>query len=420
MGRYLLWVPHHAMALVCVMLAALLLWMGSREPEATSRVKVAALAGVSFASAFGLSAYVAAAGALVLGAWFLSRLFCTDRGRATATTMMAACVAGVILSPYLAQMLHHNPGGTSATSVLGFGVRRMFPPEMLAGISSIQTLSHVHPYRAMEVSALLLLIPGYVAELGFFRRRSVGCVLETRTNQRGSRTSVLDLHWVVVGNVHTLPGHCDERLQRASLAPPAVLSVASGIGRLGVRIEAPKAVAWRVCAGWVCGNDYQVAMLRFYLPWHEAHGDSLVAGLSERNYALRDAYATLDSKVPAHARVQYNNIPGGYFLYAQMINANRQVVAGDYGCDTTFGGEPEPCLAIQHAISQLYRENGSSASVTAAEARGLCGSIGAQYLVATRWDKPWSDPAGWVWSLPAVAVNPEVRIVACADAVSVD
>ena len=76
-----LWVPHHAAAMVCCMLCLLLLWMASREEQASERVKLAVLAGLSFASGFGLSTYVAAAMAMVATAWLVWRPAPTARSR---------------------------------------------------------------------------------------------------------------------------------------------------------------------------------------------------------------------------------------------------------------------------------------------------------------------------------------------------
>ena len=50
----------------------------------------------------------------------------------------------------------------------------------------------------------------------------------------------------------------------------------------------------------------------------------------------------------------------------------------------------------------------------AAGAKAICGTIGAEYLVVTRWDPAWGNRGGWVWTLPAVVERPEARVVTCA------
>jgi len=55
----LLWVPHHVAALLCCLLSFLLLWRTREALGAGQRWLAVGLAGVAFASAFGLSVYVA-------------------------------------------------------------------------------------------------------------------------------------------------------------------------------------------------------------------------------------------------------------------------------------------------------------------------------------------------------------------------
>ena len=49
----------------------------------------------------------------------------------------------------------------------------------------------------------------------------------------------------------------------------------------------------------------------------------------------------------------------------------------------------------------------------AVEAGWTCGRLGADELVATKWDPVWRAKGSWVWSLPVVAATERVRVVKC-------
>jgi len=161
------------------------------------------------------------------------------------------------------------------------------------------------------------------------------------------------------------------------------------------------------------GTMFQVTALRLSLPWQEATHDPDMGELERRMYVLRDVWAELDSKIPADARVQYDIMDNDYGEQARMIQARRQLVSGDDGCNVAFGGEASACDAIQGAIRKLFPAQGKPAA-SAVQAPELCKAIGAQYLIATRWDPVWQDRQDWVWQLPVVVDRPEARVVACA------
>ena len=152
--------------------------------------------------------------------------------------------------------------------------------------------------------------------------------------------------------------------------------------------------------GW--GEAQLGAMLEQVLP----------PGSFERNYALREAYTALRVQIPESARVQYDVSEGGYFGAARMLESNRQAITSEEPCNVSFGGDARKCPEIERRIDRLFPGEGQVAP-PAAEAVALCGMLGADALMATRWDRVWSDSEGWVWKLPAVVEQPEVRVVAC-------
>ena len=406
-----LWVPHHAAAMVCCMFCLLLLWRASREDRASERLKLAVIAGLSFASGFGLSNYIGAATVLVATAWLIWRAFSADRIRALIACGIAVGVAAVTLLPYLAGLLHRQAGDAGgAGSVLGFQVRMMLQPELLLGMPGLRTLLVHHNFLATEISALLLLPIGYLLELGFF---TFVLLSSWRSRAERSEGDATLLFWVTAALVvatflrSRVIATNDFGIRASLLAQfgllllgALVLERSSGIGRrmlLGLALFG------------FAGSAYQVVMLRINLPMREAYHDPEVGPLEARNYALRDVWSALDSQIPRDARVQYNVSENDYAVQAQMIHARRQIVSGDEGCDVSFGGESSACAPIQASIARLYQ----ASTVTANEAEGLCASMAAQYLIATSWDPAWANHAGWVWTLPAVVSRPDVRVVAC-------
>jgi hypothetical protein len=406
-----LWVPHHAAGMICCMLCLLLLWMASREAFASERVKLSVLAGLSFASGFGLSNYVGAATVLVAAAWLIWRAFSADRSRALAACGIASLAAAVVIAPYLFGLLHRQAGEAGGVgSVLGFQVRMMFQPELLLGLPWLRSLLVHHHFLATEISALLLLAPGYFFELGFF---AIVLVSAWRHRKEFSAGESALFFWIVAGLVFAtflrsrVIATNDFGMRASLLAQFGLLLFGAAV--LERAKKGTKVFLLGLALIGVAGSVYQVVTLRFNLPQRESARDPEVGDLGERNYALRDAWSAADSQIPKDARVQYGIGDNDYGQQAQMIQLRRQAISGDSGCDVSFGGENPPCAAIQAAIGKLYQP----APASGTKATELCAAIGAQYLVATRWDPAWKDKAGWVWHLPVVVERPSVRILAC-------
>jgi hypothetical protein len=149
--------------------------------------------------------------------------------------------------------------------------------------------------------------------------------------------------------------------------------------------------------------------------------------------------------VAKNAVVQYNTAqPGEYFVLAQAMQAGRQMASATPGCGAAFGGDAGACQGVEQGVARLFATDSSRGSLpatsqelpgpsprgassdqklrgpssggalSASQARDECARLGVDDLVATRWDAVWSDPRGWVWTLPAVADTGEVRVLACA------
>ena len=352
-----LWVPHHAASMVACMLCLLLLWMASREARAAERVKLAVLAGLSFASGFGLSNYVGAAMAMIAMAWLVWRMFSTDRIRALTACVTGGLAAAATLAMYLAQLLHGQGGATqSAGSVLGFDVRMMFTPELLLGMPWLKALAVHRAVAAHEISALLLLTPGYFVELGFF---GIVLLMAWRQKKQRSQGESALLFWTVAGIVCATFLR-SRVIETNDFGSRAILLAQFCLLLLSVQVlercsRTAKLWLLGVAMIGVVGTVYQVVVLRISLPRQGAMHDPEVGGeLQRQNYVYRDVWSALDGKIPADARVQYNVVDNDYWQSAEMIQVRRQLVSGDGGCDVAFGGEVTACDGIQQGIERLF------------------------------------------------------------------
>jgi hypothetical protein len=425
----LLWAPHHIAALVCCLFGFLLVWMGA-EGFAWQRLLCCGLAGVGFASAFGLSTYVAVAFALVMTAWLVRLLAANYPGRGRAALLAGAgLVAVILLLPYLQELAlggdASSPRGTraGASRLFALGIRPMINPGPDA--ATLWHRSFLH---------LALLAPGYLTELGFYAL-VLGVFLVRASRQRtvdeGQKTAIfLTIAGLVVATFlqSKVIGTNDFGIR--SMLIPQFFLLLLGATLLGgdgqpQRRSAKVALAVTLVVG-LAGTVYQAILLRVYLPVEERLGRSDMAGLAERNMVLREGLDRMDEIVPRDAVVQYDtHQPGIFFLYAELIHVRRQTVTAMPECDTVFGGEVDACDGIRAAVARVFEEpspeeesfsspiEGARPAVSAAEAMAICEGLQADYLIATRWDPVWRERTGWVWTLPMVVATPDLRVLRC-------
>lgn len=399
----LLWVPHHAAGLVCCLFGFLLVWM-SRDRGGRQRLLCGVMAGVGFASAFGLSTYVAVAFAMVMVAW-LVRALVQDRARA-AVLLVAGLTASLVLMPYLLELRQAGPNAGGKTHLFALGVRPMIDPGLVADSPA---------GKGMAVVAFLGL--GYFVELGFFALVLVVAWRRRHSLGEAGRTAIFLTLWgmVVATFVRsTVIGTNDFGIR--SMLIPQFFLLLLGAMLLGGEWAAfgpqmRRVMSCSIVVG-VAGTIYQAGTLRLYLPVQEKLGRAEYAELAERNMALRTAFQQMDRVIPKGAVVQYDTrVPGQFFTYSQLMNVERQTVNGVPECDTAFGGEQEACGQIKTVLNAIFA--GPAAAMDAAKAKAACGQLAAEYLIATRWDAVWGAKSSWVWGLPAKVVTREVRIVEC-------
>ena len=431
----LLWVPHHIAGLVCCLLGFLLVWM-SKECSWAQRILCATLAGLSFASAFGLSTWVAVGFAMVMLVWLVWAMVWEPGSRPRTPVLVAAgLVAALALKPYVGELRHGSSGAmtamqnapvadggstSGASGLLHFGIRHMIDPDALLSVPWLHDLARVHPHVEDAVVSLILLIPGYFAELGFYGLVLVLAIRAARRRRldEAARTALmLALAALTITSFlrSTVITNNDFGMRATLIAQffLLLLAVCWWEGAFGATSRTMHAAMMAMLWIGVAGTVYQVIGLRLYLPVEERLGRSDESGLAERAMAWRRGFDEMDRHIQGDAVIQFNTAqPSDMFRYAEVMQARRQMATAFPVCASAFGGAASACPGIQGSVERLFTPVAGRA-LSSTGARVECLRLGASDLVATRWDGVWFDSQGWVWTLPAALDTGDVRVVNC-------
>jgi hypothetical protein len=470
----ILWVPHHTAGLICCLFGFLLIWVSQRY-RARQRWLCGIFAGFSFASAFGLSIWVALAFAILMAAWSVWVLRWEPLGRQRPLVLLVAgAIAVVLLLPYLnelrsetssqmipvaakavadpnaaipgmkpAPLVTTSPAG--ATHILRFGIRHIIAPEMLLQIEPVADLARSYPRLEEILAELFLLLPGYFLELGFFGLVFIVAIMGAGRDalDEPARTALfLAAAGLVLASLvrSNLLANNDFGIRSMLIVQffLLLLAVAWSEGAIGNPGSTMRILMNTTLWIGLAGTAYQVMLLRFYLPAEEifgpAHGTE---ELAERSMVLRLGFDRMNTLIPRDAVVQFDTgQPGEYFNYAQVMQVQRQMANGLPDCLVTFGGDPAACKGIQTSVARLFplvhdvppssvsREGilvdkslvNHVVGLPAADARTECGGLGVTFLIVTRWDGIWSDRQSWVWTLPAILDTGDMRVLDCSQA----
>jgi hypothetical protein len=434
----LLWAPHHAEALVCCMLAFLLVW--THKPQAGERpLAVVCFAALALASSFGISVYVTFAFFLIMLVWAAS-ILCSKRALHPVSLLASGgAVSLLLLIPFLTELIHASAAsGPGSVSPFRLTVRQMLPPESLLATPLFASLAAAHPILSLNLARLVLLVPGYILEFGF----GLAVLLIYLVPAWRGRVQLLPAQRAVVFlAVATLPFITFIRSQvirfndfgfRGALIPQfCMLLLAAELlsnWKLAGR-SAPGAPSQRILGNvpaWLRSIVGIMLLLGILTAGMQALWARSVMFLSEASlpnpntpaahstahnaYISAIGYARLDAVIPRSAVVQFNPAHSEPFWIApDQIGVHRLVaISGDQpSCGAELGGDPSGCLVMAPAIDTLY--NGQDAR----SARNVCARFGIQFLVVRAYDPAWSKPSSWVWTLPAVVADPEFRALDC-------
>jgi hypothetical protein len=442
----LYYVPHHIASMVCCMFAFLLAWMAARE-GARKTTAIVALIAFALASAFGLSIFVEFGFFVVMLLWALWQIAVERTFRPA--LLLAAGGAGAIflLLPYLWEITHSS-SNLQGGSVFAFAIRQMIPPDGLLASHFFQHLATNHPVAALNLANLILLIPGYGLELGFYflilliylvpawrgrtplnpaRRSLVFIAVATLVlisvvrsgvltiNDFGLRAALLMQFPLLLLASEVLTAWSlekQESLEKRESPEAPDNTAPAPLASLPANI--PRWLRWTATLALVLGaigTTYQALQLRFVLLLDEAIHDPQAAGLSHFAYVSSVGYAHLDAAIPHDAVVQFNpvahELPFWNVLDWAGVNHQIAIVEDQSGCGSEFGGDPSGCKAMAADIDALFL------AASAEQARAVCGRYGIQYIVARPNDQAWKDKSSWVWSLNPVVADEEFRALDC-------
>jgi hypothetical protein len=403
----MLWEPHHLSGLIACFTGFLCLWRAPEEPGRGGLWKNSIVAGAAFATAVGSSIHIVFVFAIFLAVWTIITML-----RRWPADLKAAIVAGItcvaLALPYLRSMTGAGSGGPPLT----WTVRTFMLPEFVLRAFGM------HGWQ-IPVADLVLLPVNYVMELGLFFAvgwwrwkiwRAKGYALERQdvaaaamiavsvvicTFLRSSLISNNDLGWrgFLIAQFALLLWAADLLADWPQVPHRALLALLIGLG--------------------AAGTVYDLAILRVYpmladrgaaptLPWMSPDRQ-----LGRRNFAAREAYEWARAATGPNAIVQYNpDVP--VQETAGLLYAERQAVAADPRCLTTFGGDAHECAPIEQSLQQLFSAGGDPAAFAR-----VCSTLPIDILVAKDIDPAWSNHESWVWREQPVFANDYVRLFRC-------
>ncbi len=430
----LLWAPNHIAGLVCCMTAFLLTWLAANE-KGRAQVLAVVLSATAIAGAAGLSGFVTFAFFLVMIAWAAWRLATSDTSRPVLLLAVAGVGAGCMLIPYLHELTQSSSG--EHASPLAFAVRTIISPDGLLKHYPFPQLERTSPTAALDLARLVMLLPGYTLELGFYAavlilylvpalREKRQLSLEQRTLLFFALVTLLPMSFMRSGVLKSNDfGWRAGLLLQFSLLllGSEALTAWSSMNR---GPKAPKATErmpstphWfrslatlALVVGFFSTLGEALLLRAFALgePPPGAASETTIRNFSHNAYISAIGYAQLNAAIPHDAVVQFNPMIDENLWTAidELGVAHQIAIVGDKPwCGAELGGDPSGCASMAKAIDATF--NGQSAD----QARATCRALGIEYLIARVYDPAWKDRNGWVWTLPSAVSDDEFRALDC-------
>jgi hypothetical protein len=444
----LLWVPHHVAGVLCCLLAFLFLWHTLEPGTRAARRWLTAWAAVAFASAFGLSVYVAIGFVLLMLAWMI-RLAVQRHPRRRALWLRVAAATAcalILLAPFLRELtgcLVHASTDNAAASftpskhIFCLSVRRMIDSGLLTGLPPFAALNHAHPVLLDQAIRLVLLLPGLAMELGVYGAVLV-LLLRARHRESIPQHEARDtaLFFTVCGLIITMFLSSsvitnNDFGYRAVMLPQFFLLLLTADllgswwipGNVAIVPITPfrKNLVVSLLVLGIAGSIYGAILLRAWLPLETLRPQNGYNQLPDDDFQIRDAFDTLNRIAPQNAIISFGPIisgldrkgavmtPSDFYQRILVMDTGRQLLNAEGKCATHFGGDPAACSAIQTATAQLY----ALPSPSPVWAEQYCDRFRVQYIVLSHRDLAWNSHSGWPLSLPVIAQEPAFTIYSC-------
>jgi len=397
----MLWEPHYVAGLIAGLFGFLVI---SQARGARSQLALSgALAGLAFATSVGAAIYIAFVFAIFLFVW--SAVVLLKRWRQEFFVLAIAGITATLFSlPFLAGLRGPGAGG----AFLHFTVRTFFVIDVLG-----KMLHFAQPWQ-WTIAYLLALPLNYFIELGFFF--AVG-ILEWRRLRGLSFVPRHDLSLAIMALVSITV--CtflrsgvitnNDLGWRGFLLAQFVFLIRGA--QLCPTFKSKRVIV--LAALGLAGTLYDQSLLRFFAPLQDAKFLPKIGWLGsdeklgERTYANREAYEWLREHSAATALIQQNPVPVTQDTFYGLYS-NRNTLAADTGCVTTFGGDPNACTPLQQILQPLFSSHPPTDSFEAA-----CSKTAMVFVIARDTDAAWSREGTWVWSRTPIFANRFVRIFSC-------
>lgn len=379
------WVPHHLSAVMAVFVAITVLCGTDARGSRTSRLALTGVAGLGFASAFGLSTWIAIGAAIVLAATII---FTKPRGPWLLALLVAGIVALLASAPQLAEVIS---GRSYDRPPLGFWVR---DPARL-GFVFYALLPHPAAIAAIVlVTPLVWFLQFGAFALGtrlFFRYARLDGGSRLAAVLVVSAVTALVLNLTVRSNI--INNDFGWRTIWFTAVPVMVWTVAA-IGALTARGAALGAF-WVAAALGLMVPVYNLAGARLA---HTAVFSPAPPGREmapDKAYDLRDAYLWASENLPDDAVLQHN---------ASAVR--RAFQFGLYGTQRVAVADREAMLFGAGRDEVLRRVDGFGDIFLGLAPVSNAAALGATHLVVT------SDDDLWTGAPPCVYRNRSACIVA--------
>lgn len=414
-----LWVPHHIAALVACLMGFLVLWRCGRGTSRSQRTTAWGLAGLAFASAAGLSIYVAMTFGLFLIVWGML-LLAQRRWQELVILTAAGAIALALSFPYL----HELRTGGAGTHFVVWGLRWHTGDSL--GLMNIQS-----PV-VREITSFLEMPLMYLIELGFFF--AVGALRLRRLFTELRTLAAWEIaSWLMLG----------ASLFVASFLRSEVIT-ANDLGIRSILLmqfvlllwAVPLVYEWRASRGanlrqaravvrpWTLGllailglaaTVYQVSLMRSYAFFHDNTTGSPDYRVPSRDlagmlYSIRSDFEALGRSLPGDAIVQAD--PWSHFYIPYPLYATRRAISSIPQCGYPFSGQmyERECYQLQLIIGRAFDQPGW---LQTKDVDSFCDHFLINALLVTFQNAEWQAKDSWVWQRKPLLADEQVRIIGC-------
>ena len=333
------WVPHHVAAMIAC-LAGMMLLLSVRNKSFTKRTQAMFVAGLAFASAFGLSVYVTLVFVIFWGIWMIV-LIIQNEHQLGLLMAFAGIVAAIAASPFIVGLIGGGSGSTGNIPI-AFDVRSFYPiipflpklPPVLLNLIffAVLPLNYLMELGFFFLVGLLWMQqhnkgswkenPFYIAEVillstvilvgSFFRSTTIG------NNDLGWRAWLFGQFILLIWGVDILSKfffnnkNANQSIENNKIRRQLTIFLILGLSTTVIDVA--------LLRTWPILVDANVAGFPNSL--------SPDTKLGERTFAARQAYDYINSKLPQQIHVQHNpvelaNRPVGLYLNRPMTIAGQ-------------------------------------------------------------------------------------------------